>query len=329
MAPSATATITASTRSSRGSLSGSSGTSACRARMSSATASRGRSARRATPKCCRPSGRRSAPKEAREASSRRSGAARRTARRSRRRLRNRVGLLARGDRRDFVVIDPKGGTHSLARRIEGAKIKDVRERLAHVDMKTLPSVAEGRAAQYARYGKPEPVRAPRRSARKARRARGHDQAACSRSASSAAWRDRRRARPAESPRPRARRLRAWRARLKACSAARLPSRGTTTRGRSIAGAAPPKAEIDEALLREQEQQSERRAKYVQRILARSAGRTATRRRDRARQEGPRANAGGIGRPARGRRRRGEGSPRAAAPRGGQRRAATVIQGGGA
>ena len=70
--------------------------------------------------------------------------------------------LARGDRRDFVVIDPKGGTHSLARRIEGATAKDVRARMADVDMKRLPSVAEGKAIQYARHGRPEPVKAPSR-----------------------------------------------------------------------------------------------------------------------------------------------------------------------
>ena len=70
--------------------------------------------------------------------------------------------LARGDRRDFVVIDPKGATHSLARRIDGAKAKDVRARMADVDMKRLPSVAEGKAIQYARHGKPEPVKAPSR-----------------------------------------------------------------------------------------------------------------------------------------------------------------------
>ena len=70
--------------------------------------------------------------------------------------------LARGDRRDFVVIDPKGATHSLARRVTGATAKDVRARMADVDMKRLPSVAEGKAIQYARHGKPEPVRAPSR-----------------------------------------------------------------------------------------------------------------------------------------------------------------------
>jgi hypothetical protein len=58
--------------------------------------------------------------------------------------------LARGDRRDFVVIDPKGGTHSLARRIEGAKLADVRARMVDVDMSKLPSVAEGKAAQLAK-----------------------------------------------------------------------------------------------------------------------------------------------------------------------------------
>ena len=56
-------------------------------------------------------------------------------------------ILARGERRDFVVIDPRGGVHSLARRIEGAKAKDVRARLADIDVSTLPSVAEAKAAQ--------------------------------------------------------------------------------------------------------------------------------------------------------------------------------------
>jgi hypothetical protein len=70
--------------------------------------------------------------------------------------------LARGDRRDFVVIDPKGATHSLARRIEGVTVKDLRARMADVDMNRLPSVAEGKAIQYARHGKPEPVKAPSR-----------------------------------------------------------------------------------------------------------------------------------------------------------------------
>lgn len=59
-------------------------------------------------------------------------------------------ILARGDRRDFVVVDPQGGTHSLARRIEGAKAKDVRERMADLDAAQLPTAQEARAQQLAR-----------------------------------------------------------------------------------------------------------------------------------------------------------------------------------
>jgi Relaxase/Mobilisation nuclease domain len=59
-------------------------------------------------------------------------------------------VLGRGDRRDFIIIDPQGGTHSLARRIEGARVKDVRARMADIDASTLPSVQEARAIQAAR-----------------------------------------------------------------------------------------------------------------------------------------------------------------------------------
>ncbi len=66
-------------------------------------------------------------------------------------------ILARGDRRDFVAIDQKGGTHSLSRRIEGATAKDVRARLADLDLSRLPSVADARATQQARHA-PEAAR---------------------------------------------------------------------------------------------------------------------------------------------------------------------------
>ena len=55
--------------------------------------------------------------------------------------------LARGDRRGFVVIDQAGGVHSLARRIEGAKTKDVATRLAGIDLDGLPSTDQARAVQ--------------------------------------------------------------------------------------------------------------------------------------------------------------------------------------
>jgi hypothetical protein len=66
-------------------------------------------------------------------------------------------ILARGNRRDFVAIDQKGGTHSLSRRIEGATAKMVRERFADLKPETLPSVAEARATQQARHA-PEAAR---------------------------------------------------------------------------------------------------------------------------------------------------------------------------
>ena len=53
-------------------------------------------------------------------------------------------ILARGDRRDFVLIDSAGDDHSLARRISGVKAADIRERLSDVDRDSLPSVAEAR-----------------------------------------------------------------------------------------------------------------------------------------------------------------------------------------
>jgi hypothetical protein len=58
--------------------------------------------------------------------------------------------LARGDRRDFVVLDQAGEAHSLARRIEGTKAKDIRARMADVDASLLPTVAEAKEIQRAR-----------------------------------------------------------------------------------------------------------------------------------------------------------------------------------
>jgi hypothetical protein len=53
--------------------------------------------------------------------------------------------LCRGDRRDFVLVDHKGGVHSLARRVEGATAKSIRARMADIDPMSLPSVKEARA----------------------------------------------------------------------------------------------------------------------------------------------------------------------------------------
>lgn len=59
-------------------------------------------------------------------------------------------VLARGDRRDFVIVDRQGEVHSLARRIEGVVAKDVRARMADIDRDRLPDVAQARATQQAR-----------------------------------------------------------------------------------------------------------------------------------------------------------------------------------
>jgi Relaxase/Mobilisation nuclease domain len=67
-------------------------------------------------------------------------------------------VLARGDRRDFVVIDRNGGTHSLVRRIEGATAKDLRKRMADIDSGRLPSVAEAKDIQQDRARGLMPVR---------------------------------------------------------------------------------------------------------------------------------------------------------------------------
>jgi len=50
--------------------------------------------------------------------------------------------LARGDRRDYVAIDPMGGIHSVARRIEGARVADLRQRFKDIDPRSLPSVIQ-------------------------------------------------------------------------------------------------------------------------------------------------------------------------------------------
>lgn len=56
-------------------------------------------------------------------------------------------VLARGDRRDFVVIDPAGGDHALGKRILGVAATEIRARLADIDKMQLPSVDAAKAMQ--------------------------------------------------------------------------------------------------------------------------------------------------------------------------------------
>jgi ferrous iron transport protein B len=53
--------------------------------------------------------------------------------------------LARGDRRDIVLIDPNGDAHPLDRSIEGVDAKLVRKRMAKLDVRSLPSAGEAQA----------------------------------------------------------------------------------------------------------------------------------------------------------------------------------------
>jgi hypothetical protein len=53
--------------------------------------------------------------------------------------------VARGDRRDFVLLDEQANTYGLARMIDGAKVADVRTKMADVDVASLPTVAEAKA----------------------------------------------------------------------------------------------------------------------------------------------------------------------------------------
>lgn len=56
-------------------------------------------------------------------------------------------ILARGDRRDFVVVDPAGGDHALGKRISGVTAAETRARLADIDKAQLPSVDQAKALQ--------------------------------------------------------------------------------------------------------------------------------------------------------------------------------------
>jgi hypothetical protein len=55
-------------------------------------------------------------------------------------------ILAKGDRRDFVIVDRAGGIHSLARRIDGMKAAELREFMAPIDRESLPDIAAAKEA---------------------------------------------------------------------------------------------------------------------------------------------------------------------------------------
>lgn len=54
-------------------------------------------------------------------------------------------LLAKGDRRDYVIIDANGQVYSLARQIKGVTAKDLREFMSDIDRDAIPSVEQVKA----------------------------------------------------------------------------------------------------------------------------------------------------------------------------------------
>ena len=52
--------------------------------------------------------------------------------------------LARGDKRDYVVLDATGSPYSLGQRTTGAKARDVREKLQDLDRSQVPDIEQGR-----------------------------------------------------------------------------------------------------------------------------------------------------------------------------------------
>lgn len=65
-------------------------------------------------------------------------------------LNNEGLILARGDKRDYVVVDRAGGDHALGKRITGATAAETRARLADIDRGNLLRVDEAKQTQQER-----------------------------------------------------------------------------------------------------------------------------------------------------------------------------------
>lgn len=59
-------------------------------------------------------------------------------------------LIAKGDRRDFILVDEQGEIHSLGRQIKGVKAAELRAFMADIDREALPTATEARAQQAVR-----------------------------------------------------------------------------------------------------------------------------------------------------------------------------------
>jgi len=56
-------------------------------------------------------------------------------------------ILAKGDRRDFVLVDQLGQVHSLGRQINGVRAKDLREFMADIERDSIPTIEQAKALQ--------------------------------------------------------------------------------------------------------------------------------------------------------------------------------------
>lgn len=69
-------------------------------------------------------------------------------------------VLAKGDRRDFVIVDEYGHAASLSRQLPGVPAKERREFMAEVDRTSLPTAEEARVLQRERAEKLPPDKEP-------------------------------------------------------------------------------------------------------------------------------------------------------------------------
>lgn len=64
-------------------------------------------------------------------------------------------VLAKGDSRAFVIVDKFGDVHSLSRYVKGVRAKEIKTRLASLDMAALPNVAQAQEQAKARLAAQE------------------------------------------------------------------------------------------------------------------------------------------------------------------------------
>lgn len=71
-------------------------------------------------------------------------------------------ILAKGEKRDFLVIDGKGGMHALGKRVLGVTAREIREKLSDISREQLPTVEQVRShikgpEHQDQRGRPEPA----------------------------------------------------------------------------------------------------------------------------------------------------------------------------